>query len=694
MKSLALVAGLSVLVACGGSNGVRGADGKAGSGNSGGSVGSLSNGGNASGDAGARAGLGGSAGESSSSSGGTSAAGNGDAGARVDPGGSGGHHNLMGGSSAGGAQGVAGNGTHSGGNWTNGGALSDGGASEAGHEESGAGTGGQPATCTGEPGVLPGTPCGLNGRGRIPKVCSSGQWVDGSGCNDPDECVDGNKAVGSTACGLNGRGVLERTCANGHWVLDNACSDPDVCVDGAQMTGPACGLNGNGTSQLLCTSGHWQSTNQCSDPDECVNGQKVPSGTSCGFGAPVIGTCLNGHFDDACGSPFSKRWGTTGDDYVHALDVDTDGNSYVGGSTTGALGGPNAGDYDGFLSKVDSTGSLVWSAQWGSSAGESVTDVLHLADGNTVITGSTLGQWFVGNAGGEDALAIAIDKQGKLYWAQQWGTTKYDTASGAFSRAGRLFVIGSTTGVFSGTNAGKSDAWLRELNPISGTPLWTTQWGTDGSESGLSGAMDSQGNLYVIGSTDGWFPDTTSGGGAGSAYIRRLDATSHSAVWTRQFATSGSTTLRRILVANDGEIIVAGTTNGPLAGQTAVGSSDAFVAKLEASTGNTLWLTQWGSSAGDSATGLVMDAAGNFYVAGNTSGNLGATNGGSGDGFVSKLSAAGVVQWTEQQNTSRDDQFTDLGMDGNHTLYIASRFTGTYPSPGMDAVLQQFFTRD
>ena len=57
----------------------------------------------------------------------------------------------------------------------------------------------------------------------------------------------------------------------------------------------------------------------------------------------------------AAEDPYQVAWtaqiGTSGDDHSYSVAVDTSGNAYISGYTTGNLGGTNAGQKDAFLVK-------------------------------------------------------------------------------------------------------------------------------------------------------------------------------------------------------------------------------------------------------------------------------------------------------------------------------------------------------
>jgi hypothetical protein len=105
-----------------------------------------------------------------------------------------------------------------------------------------------------------------------------------------------------------------------------------------------------------------------------------------------------------------------------------------------------------------------------------------------------------------------------------------------------------------------------------------------------------------------------------------------------------------VSVDSAGNVYCAGQSDGGI-GEANGGGYDAFVMKLDSS-GAVVWGTQLGSvttvSGGDKSNfdqcqGVSVDSAGNVYCAGITYGGLGEANGGSGDVFVMKLKPDGAL---------------------------------------------------
>ena len=85
--------------------------------------------------------------------------------------------------------------------------------------------------------------------------------------------------------------------------------------------------------------------------------------------------------------------GTSSDEYSEGVALDADGNIFITGWTWGDLDGQtNAGEDDAFLSKYDTSGSLLWTRLLGTTSYDvGRGGVAADADGNIFISGTTGG---------------------------------------------------------------------------------------------------------------------------------------------------------------------------------------------------------------------------------------------------------------------------------------------------------------
>lgn len=122
--------------------------------------------------------------------------------------------------------------------------------------------------------------------------------------------------------------------------------------------------------------------------------------------------------------------------------------------------------------------------------------------------------YVTGSTLGSDAWLAKWDTAGNELWRRRLGTAKGDGAWGrgiATDRNGNVYITGGTEGSLGGRNRGASDAWLAKYGP-GGKVLWKEQLGTSRSEEGAAVATDLDGNIYVAGSTEGSLGGANRGG--------------------------------------------------------------------------------------------------------------------------------------------------------------------------------------
>jgi hypothetical protein len=322
---------------------------------------------------------------------------------------------------------------------------------------------------------------------------------------------------------------------------------------------------------------------------------------------------------------------------THAVTVDSSGNSYVAGYVLGVLDSTqtSAGSYDAFVAKYDSGGAQIWARQFGSAQADLASTVVVDASGNVYVAGTTLGSLggFT-NAGASDMFVSEFDSNGNQLWIQQVGSTGIDEAWGiAIDSSGNVNVVGSTYGsIVSGTsNAGLSDIFAAQYTQT-GSQNWIVQFGSTGYEEPLAAAVDANGNLYIAGYTSGILPSGGTSSGGFDAFLAQYSS-SGSQSWVQQLGSSGADAAYAVNVDSNGNVYVAGVAGGAMASSLSYqGATDAFVAQYDSS-GNQLWLQEFGTSSPDGAYSVVADSSGNVYVSGATFGSLapGIANAGSGD---------------------------------------------------------------
>lgn len=207
--------------------------------------------------------------------------------------------------------------------------------------------------------------------------------------------------------------------------------------------------------------------------------------------------------------------GTTASDRGHSADFDSAGNAYLAGYTGGSLPTfANSGANDLFVARYGASGVQTLLKQWGSSADDRTYGVKVDGSGNIYVTGQTNGN--LGgqtNSGGYDAFLTKLDSSGNVLWTRLLGGTNADASTGlALDAAGQVWIGGYSASSFAGhTNAGIYDAFVAQYDSA-GNLLNTAFWGTAGDEgiTGLAAAPD--GSVSVSGFTSGTLGAANAGG--------------------------------------------------------------------------------------------------------------------------------------------------------------------------------------
>lgn len=137
--------------------------------------------------------------------------------------------------------------------------------------------------------------------------------------------------------------------------------------------------------------------------------------------------------------------------------------------------------------------------------------------------------------------------------------------------------------------------------------------------------------------------------------------------------TSGITDVKATAVDANGNVYAVGSTTGDLGSGLVQGDQDVYLRKYD-SVGQLVWSRLLGSS--KSATGLALatDANGNVAIAGKVSDRLTSTTiGGGEDTFVTKYNSDGREVFTRQIAPVLNDQANALAFGADGSLYVAGQ---------------------
>lgn len=332
---------------------------------------------------------------------------------------------------------------------------------------------------------------------------------------------------------------------------------------------------------------------------------------------------------------WTRQFGSDQYDTANGVDVDPAGNVYVVGDTRGALAMPNLGSStnDAWIRKYDADGDEQWTRQYGTNNADSARHVAVDASGNAYIVGETQGHLEGTNAGNYDLYVRKYDTSGTAAGTDQAGTASADYAYcvSLDANGNNLYVSGYTQGALQGNNLGLADAYIRKYSSAL-THSWTRQFGSDRADYGSSVTVAPDGTVYFVGSTDGDVDGTNAGGR--DLFLRQYGSTGTNP-WGRQFGSTGTDIASPGPVDSNGNFYVLGRTHADIEG-TNQGGGDALIRKYD-NTGAPQWTRQFGTSGTEFLTGGALDSSGRLYVVGYTDGDLAGTSAGSSDAILMRV---------------------------------------------------------
>ncbi len=411
---------------------------------------------------------------------------------------------------------------------------------------------------------------------------------------------------------------------------------------------------------------------------------------------------------------FSSYLGGEGPDQANAVAVDAAGNAYVVGTTaslqfpTFSPGQPaNAGMRDVFIARLNRTRtSFVFCTYLGGSGDEFGNAVALTREGRIAVAGSTgsedfprrdasqqlfaggksdgfltvlspqgrdiVSSTFLGGAGDDDALGLAIDPQGRFYLA---GSTSSPS-----------LVTGDTTVTLIG---GASDAFVARLVP--GQRQYFTYVGGAQDDRANAVGVTPDGKAWIAGRTiSESFPAmegvTAPANTGGNGFVSRLKEDGTGLEFLSFLAGSSEDEVHALALDAAGSVYLAGGAGSadfpcvdtlfPYSG-----GSDAFVLKLNAEGTTTLYSTFIGGSSDDRARAVAVGADGTVYLTGETvSGDFPQVNplqlgaSGSSDAFVVALRRAGAeIEYASYLGGLGADSGRGIGLAPNRRVLVVGR---------------------
>lgn len=327
-------------------------------------------------------------------------------------------------------------------------------------------------------------------------------------------------------------------------------------------------------------------------------------------------------YDSAGNLLYTRTLGAADSASGLTLAVSSTGQIAIAGSATGAIDSGNPGvdktKSDSFVTVFDPAGQELWTQRHGAREDDAATAVAFGADGTVYVAGQAKSAMpGATSVGGQDGYLEAFKWNGlsgdksivSPLFSTQFGTAGTDKVSG-------IAISGSTV-VVAGTDGSRAVLRQFALQPTGAPTLTATRDLGDLQGGGIVGVgFDANGQVVVAGTAHNGALDagtvTHASAGGSEAFVARFDqglAPSANDVIS-YFGGAGEDTATGMAIQGT-DVWLTGQVGSDLAGTTAVGSKDGYVARIDPTTGDAGFVRRFSATDGQTIpTSIAVDPTG------------------------------------------------------------------------------------
>jgi hypothetical protein len=331
--------------------------------------------------------------------------------------------------------------------------------------------------------------------------------------------------------------------------------------------------------------------------------------------------------------------------------------------------------------------------QYGSNGKELLGGSTKDSDGNIYLVGLTDGNLDGLTDASNEIFVTKLSPTGQVLWVYELQMKEGTFLKDAVVDETHVYVCGRTLGNLpSFVNKGKWDGIILKLDKSTGSLVTSNQWGNEGIDGYGCIAQDDNGNIFVSAQgSEAGNPNTD------DKYLTAKHRKSDLAnVWRRIEATTqtgfaasaeawGGITYQKGSTPGNGKLVVAGWV-------ISAGGANAFTSIYD-NLNNVTPTRPYSNiiaSTGVRAEWILdnaVDALGNYYFVGYTTGNLGGTHQGEGDAFIVKYNSTMQNPIFKQFGTVKGDLARKIEIDNDGTIYVVGYTYGDYAGNNADASL-------
>lgn len=389
----------------------------------------------------------------------------------------------------------------------------------------------------------------------------------------------------------------------------------------------------------------------------------------------------------------SKTFGGSLDEKIGSVVKTSDGGMIVVGHTNSSDGDINKqyDQIDIWIIKIDSQGNKVWSKTIGGSKNDYGTSIIATNDGNFIISGYTESSDGIvpSNFGLHDFLVVKINSSGDVIWSKNYGFSGHDHAHKIIQTSdGGYFVVGfSEYSGIEGSGGTQNNGEGHEIGhkgvlhgsgefigvkiDSQGEFMWYRYFGGTQNDRVNDVVEANDGGFLMVGFSESSDFDINDNKGSYDFWVVKLQSNG-SLSWKHNYGGSGIDQAFGVVKTNNNSYLIVGRSNSDDKDiSVSLGGFDAWVIHID-DHGHLIWNKSFGGSEFDSAEQIRMLSNGNFGIVGNTRSNLNNSLKGENDFWFLEVDnkANSKVYWQKTFGGSNIDIAKDFYQNNNNEIFI------------------------
>lgn len=284
-----------------------------------------------------------------------------------------------------------------------------------------------------------------------------------------------------------------------------------------------------------------------------------------------------------------KNYGGIGNDFGISVALHPDGNILIAGNSETTQASSH-GQMDIILYKIDTSGNIIWTKNFGGSNDDFVKKIKKCSQGFIVIGDSmSNNQNIAGNRGGKDVCVLLLDWEGNIIWTKTFGGSNHDYSVDVIEDTDKNFVVAGETfstdydALENHRILETRDYFVIKISP-QGAKIFTRCYGGEHNEYSKGIVQLYSGDYCILGESYSTSGQPTNNHGSADFWLIKTSQAQGDLIWERNYGGESHDEPCTLLLSFENTLLLGGNVSHP-AGKGDVlstyGGEDFWVAQLK-----------------------------------------------------------------------------------------------------------------